>query len=75
SSYVEVKSTIGIRCKLDLLNTDGFSTKIWSHKVSSYGRLEIVSPNDLKYYHKGLDLCKVDHLHVVNLTSRLTKEY
>jgi hypothetical protein len=59
---------------VDFLNTDGFSTKLWSYKVSSYDRLEIISPNDLKYYHKGLDLYKVDHLDVVNLTSRLTKE-
>ncbi|CAF1568016.1 unnamed protein product [Rotaria sordida] len=58
---------------VDLLNTDGFSTKLWSYRVSSYDRLDIVSPNNLKYYHKGLDLYKVDHFHVVNLTSRLTK--
>ena len=55
------------------LNTDGFSTKLWSYKVSSYDRLDIVSPNDLKYYHKELDLYKVDRCHIVNLTSRLTK--
>ena len=58
---------------VDLLNTDGFSTKLWSYRVSSYDRLDIVSPNNLKYYHKGLDLHKVDHFHVVNLTSGLTK--
>ncbi|CAF1069406.1 unnamed protein product [Rotaria sordida] len=59
---------------VDFLNTDGFSTKLWSYKVSSCDRLGIVSPNDLKYFHKGLDLYEVDHLHLVNLTSRLTKQ-
>jgi hypothetical protein len=59
---------------VDLLNTEGFITKLWSYKVSSSDRLQIVSPNDLKYYHKGLDMYKVDHIHVVNLISRLTKE-
>ncbi|CAF3338490.1 unnamed protein product [Rotaria sp. Silwood2] len=43
---------------VDLLNTDGFSTKLWSYRVSSYDRLDIVSPNNIKYYHKGLDLYK-----------------
>jgi hypothetical protein len=60
---------------VDFLNTDGFSTKLWSYKVSSYDRLELISSNDLKYYQKGLDLYEVDHLHVVNLTTRLTKEH
>lgn len=59
---------------VDFLNTEGFSTKLWSYKVSSYDRFDLVSPNNLKYYHKGLDLYKVDNCHVVNLTSRLTKE-
>ncbi|CAF1328031.1 unnamed protein product [Rotaria sordida] len=59
---------------VDFLNTDGFSTKLWSYKVSSCDRLGIVSPNDLKYFHKGLDLYEVDQLHLVNLTSRLTKQ-
>jgi hypothetical protein len=59
---------------VDFLNTEGFITKLWSYKVSSSDRLQIISPNDLKYYHKGVDLYKVDHVHVVNLTSRLTKE-
>lgn len=59
---------------VDLLNTDGFSTKLWSYKVSSYDRFDLVSPNSLKYYHKGLDLYKVDRYHVVNMTSRITKE-
>ncbi|CAM4786483.1 unnamed protein product [Rotaria magnacalcarata] len=59
---------------VDFLNTEGFITKLWSYKVSSSDRLEIISPNDLKYYHKGIDLYKIDHAHVVNLTSRLTKE-
>ncbi|CAF1964375.1 unnamed protein product [Rotaria magnacalcarata] len=59
---------------VEFLNTDGFSTKLWSYKLSSYGRLGIVLPNDLKYFHKGLDLYEIDNLHVVNLTSRLTKK-
>jgi hypothetical protein len=59
---------------VDILNTDGFNTKLWSYKVSSSNRLNIISPHDLIYYHKGLDIYNVDHLHVVNLTSRLTKK-
>jgi hypothetical protein len=57
-----------------LLYTDGFNTNLWSYKVRSSNRLKIVTPNDLKYYHKGLDLYKIDGFCVVNLTSRLTKE-
>ncbi|CAF3332365.1 unnamed protein product [Rotaria sp. Silwood2] len=59
---------------VDFLNTDGFSTKLWSYKVSSHGRLGIVLPNDLKYFHKGLHIYEIDYLRVVNLTSRLTKK-
>ena len=58
----------------NFLNTEGFISKLWSYKVSSSGRLKIISPFDVKFYHKGLDLYEVNHIHVVNLTSRLTKE-
>ena len=59
---------------VNFLNTESFISKLWSYKVSSSNRLEIISPYDLKFYHKGLDLYKVNHIYVVNLTSRLTKE-
>ncbi|CAF3937425.1 unnamed protein product [Rotaria sp. Silwood1] len=59
---------------VDFLNTESFISKLWSYKVSSSGRLEIISPFDLQFYHKGLDLYEVNHIHVVNLASRLTKE-
>lgn len=58
---------------VDFLNTDGFISKLWSYKVSSYDHLGIISPNDLKYFHKGVDLYEVNNLLIVNLSSRLTK--
>ncbi|CAF2027444.1 unnamed protein product [Rotaria magnacalcarata] len=58
---------------VNFLNTDGFVSKLWSYQVSSHDCFGIILPNDLKYFHKGLDLYQVNNLHFVNLSSRLTK--
>lgn len=60
---------------VDYLNTESFISNLWSYKVSSCNRLQIISPDGLHFYHKGLDLYKVDNINVVNLTSRLTKAH
>ena len=46
---------------VDLLDTVAYSDKLCAWKIQSVDRYSIVDPNEMTYFHKGLDVYVVDN--------------
>ena len=57
---------------VDILDTEIYSEKLCAWKIQSIGRYSIIDPNEMKYFHKGLDIYVVNDQSYVSFTSRLT---
>ena len=56
----------------DVLDTISYDEKLSAWQIEYVARYSMIDPNDLVYYHKGLDIYMVKNLSFVSFISRLT---
>ena len=57
---------------VDILDTICYDETLSAWQIQSTARYSLIDPNDLVYYHKGLDIYMVNNLSFVSFISRLT---
>ncbi|CAF3049853.1 unnamed protein product [Rotaria socialis] len=57
---------------IDVLDTICYDEKLFAWQIQSTARYSLIDPNNLVYYHKGLDIYMVNNLSFVSFISRLT---
>lgn len=56
----------------EILDTNSYCENLSAWKIETTGRYLMMDPNELKYFHKGLDIYCIDGLSYVSFVSRLT---
>ena len=57
---------------IDLLEIVSYNEEFFAWEIKSINRYTTVDPYELKYFHKGLDVYKVNNSSFVSFTARLT---
>ncbi|CAF1390626.1 unnamed protein product [Didymodactylos carnosus] len=58
---------------IEYLTTELFDCHLSAYELTATGILKAISPNDIEYYHKPLDIYLVNGVSFVSLSSRVTK--